>query len=84
MFGKSLEKRIVFLVTFSDGGELPCLESIQSSTLPFNSYFEFNNSALLSLKKMDDKFNRIFWEMGQENLANFFKYISASNPIMLK
>ena len=77
LFGKDLGKRILFLVTFADGGLPQCLEPLKTSDLPFDgsdkSYFKFNNSALNSLDR--GSLTETFWKMGNDSLEEFFKHI---------
>ena len=47
IFGKDLEKRIMFMITFCDGGAPQCLAPLKEAKMPVNRYFKFNNSALM-------------------------------------
>lgn len=81
IFGKNLEKRIMFMITFCDGGKPQCIDALTAAGLPINKYFKFNNSALMETEA--DEFTEGFWNMGMKSMTDFFDFISISDPISL-
>ena len=81
IFGNDLEERILFMVTFCDGGGAQCLDSLKEAGMNVIAHFKFNNSALMHVD--DDQFTEGFWDMGMLSLERFFRHISVSEPISL-
>ena len=81
IFGKNLNTRIMFMITFCDGGVPQCIKTLEAAKMPINRKFKFNNSALMEVD--GDKFTEGFWDMGNESLKDFFECISFSKPISL-
>lgn len=81
IFGKNLEKRLMFMITFCDGGKPQCLNALTAAQMPVNNYFKFNNSALMEID--GDNFTENFWNMGKASLKDFFNKISMSEAISL-
>lgn len=82
IFGKDVEKRIIFLVTFGDAGRPQCINVLEAAQLPVNRWFKFNNSALMETDS--DSMTEQFWDMGTESQSEFFNLISLSEPISLR
>lgn len=79
MFGNDIEKNICYLVTFADGQEPPVLATLRDkdSALPLGEHFLFNNSGLFA-KNVDldsSSLSPIFWGMGLNSFALFFKHL---------
>ena len=78
-------QHIFMMLTFADGQQPPVLEAIGEASRPYNSYvqqfFKFNNSALFSENRIQNKgnFNEMFWKMGLSSVENFFKAFSDQN-----
>uniref|UniRef100_A0A8C4TAG1 Uncharacterized LOC114641185 n=1 Tax=Erpetoichthys calabaricus TaxID=27687 RepID=A0A8C4TAG1_ERPCA len=85
IFGKDIANNILVLITFADGQRPPVLNAITESNIPFPKdekesplFFKFNNSALYAnndeTNSSDDQmFDKMFWDMGANNMEGFFK-----------
>lgn len=78
LFGKDIESNICTLITFADGAKPPVLASLKESQLPFNSTFNFNNSALFAENKdlVHTTLSPMFWQMGCNSFEKLFAHIS--------
>lgn len=72
LFGKDIESNICTLITFADGAKPPVLASLREANLPYNSYFQFNNSALFAENLSTTSLSPMFWEMGCKSFQKFF------------
>ena len=72
IFGKDIAENIFLMTTFGDGNEPQVLDAIKKAKVPFERYFEFNNSALFVDKTKRVIFNSGFWHMGKESFQCFF------------
>ncbi len=75
IFGKDIEENIFMMITFADGAEPPVVASLEEAEIPYNTFFEFNNSALFVKQKSGKRrssFVKMFWDMGLESFDNFF------------
>ena len=83
LFGKDVESRLVFMMTFADGGVPLALKSIKELNLgSATNHFKFNNSALYS--NDTDAATRASWGMGVASISEFLKFIASSKPISLQ
>ncbi|XP_076084706.1 uncharacterized protein LOC143055447 [Mytilus galloprovincialis] len=78
LFGNDIKNNICTLVTFADGEKPPvlaALAALNDKPLPYETYFEFNNSALFANNRTDSKSNLspFFWEMGMKSCRDFFQ-----------
>jgi hypothetical protein len=83
IFGKDMVKNIFLMINFCDGAPPPVLEAVKEAGIPFQKYFQFNNSALFSEEK-DNRFPAMFWEMGFESFKEFFNDFEKSDSISLR
>lgn len=78
-FGKDIGSNIFMMVTFADGKKPPVVDAIKAAEIPYRKYFKFNNSALFPEITCDDQdeeeggFDEMFWKMGTNSFATFFK-----------
>ena len=73
IFGKDIAKNIFLMTTFADGGEPQVVDAIDKAKIPYEEYFEFNNSAVFADKSCRKaKFNMLSWDMGIESFERFF------------
>lgn len=82
IFGKDVESRIVFMLTFCDGGQPQALKVLKAAQLPVNNWFKFNNSALTECD--DGSMTETFWDIGMTSQKEFFNLIQISVPISLQ
>jgi hypothetical protein len=84
IFGKDIEKNILFLTTFADGDTPEVLEVIKEAKLPCKKdtkgspcYHKFNNGAIYdSNQDPDDEISPIQWKAGMKNFKLFFDELS--------
>lgn len=81
IFGKDLETKILFLLTFCDGGEPLVLGVLKATDMPVNVTLKFNNSALFTTKK--DTMTETFWDINYDSLHTFFNYCEHSKPVSI-
>ena len=84
IFGKDIAENIFLMTTFADGEDPQVLDAIKQAEVPFERYFEFNNSALYANKSRRRKFNVIFWDMGIESFQCFFHTVHSLEPRSLQ
>ena len=92
IFGKDFRDNVRLLVTFADNADPPVIEACRVAHFPMDStsagitYSKFNSSVLYAFNKDKDEFNfdKLFWDMGQENFAKFFKMLEGMNGKDLK
>ena len=83
IFGKDFKDNIRLLVTFADNSDPPVIEACRAAHFPVTSesdgitYSKFNSSVLYAsnIQKEEDCFDQLFWNMGQDNFAKFFKML---------
>ena len=85
IFGKDFRDNIRLLVTFADNADPPVIEACRAAHFPTMgsgriTYSKFNSSVLYApnqkiLKDEELYFDELFWDMGQENFAKFFKML---------
>ncbi|CAL8366425.1 unnamed protein product [Boreogadus saida] len=94
IFGNDVAENIQILVTFADGQKSPVLEAINQAEVPCPKkpdrlpiHFKFNNSALFADNKVpvadnnaDGIFEKMFWDMGTNNMKRLFSALNAINP----
>ena len=66
LFGKDIKDNIFILTTFDDGSTPVCLDALKEAEVPFNSYYQINNSGF-NLKK-----KKHYWKSGMKAFQNFF------------
>ena len=92
IFGKDFKDNIRLLVTFADNADPPVIEACRVAHFPMSSpsdgiiYSKFNSSVLYASNEEngESSFDELFWDMGQENFANFFKMLEGMNGKDLK
>ncbi|XP_035989354.1 uncharacterized protein LOC105923706 [Fundulus heteroclitus] len=98
IFGKDVAENIRVLVTYADEQQLPVLEAIKVSGVPFPQsndglpfHFIFNNSVLFASNKFSairrtiglNKKTFEFWKMGTKSMASFFDSLTDIRTIRL-
>ncbi|CAL8325909.1 unnamed protein product [Arctogadus glacialis] len=85
IFSKDVAENIRILVTFSDGTKPPVLEAIKEAEFPCSQdedgspiHFKFNNSDE-KLSGPLGEINKLFWNMGKEELEKIFSGLEAIN-----
>jgi hypothetical protein len=92
IFGKDIEKNILFLTTFADGNSPLVLEAIKEAKLPClmdgdgsPCHQSFNNGAIYkSPQSANSKRFRLDWEDGIENFDSFFEELTNMEPQSLQ
>lgn len=88
IFGKDMKNNICSLITFCDGQTpqvLSAIHALERTPLPFEKYFEFNNSALFSSNIVDDQsLSQFYWNMGLRTCEQFFEYLKKMKPTDLR
>ena len=92
IFGKDFRDNIRLLVTFADNAVPPVIEACRVAHFPMSSpsdgiiYSKFNSSVLYASNEAngESSFDELFWDMGQENFAKFFKMLEGMNGKDLK
>ena len=91
IFGKDFKENIRLLVTFADNATPPVIEACRVANFPVTSqsagitYSKFNSSVLYAVNEDNNfSFDELFWDMGQENFAKFFKMLEGMNGKDLK
>ena len=82
IFGKDFRDNIRLLVTFADNAVPPVMSSPSDGII----YSKFNSSVLYASNEAngESSFDELFWDMGQENFAKFFKMLEGMNGKDLK
>lgn len=86
IFGKDIKNNICSLITFCDGQKPQVLSAIQGldgTPLPFDTYFEFNNSALFSSNAEDEQSQKFYWNIGMRSCERFFNHLKQLEPVNL-
>ena len=83
IFGKDIRKNVFMMITFADGQRPPVLDAVEASNISYETAFKFNNSAIYSENK-PNTFDRLFWEMGMDNLQKFFTSLGNMPAISLQ
>ncbi|KAM3823554.1 uncharacterized protein M6D78_018779 [Vipera latastei] len=83
MLGKDVKDNVQLLITFSDGGTPPVMETLKMADLPWARddsgtplHFRFNHSALSAHRENGGSRNvaaEIFWKMSTESMKDFFE-----------
>ena len=89
LFDKDMRDNIGLLVTFADNALPPVLEACIVANFPTDengeiTYSKFNSSVLYAANDDPNGFDKLFWDMGQENFEKFFKKLNVMNPASLK
>lgn len=77
-FGKDIGDNIFLMTTFADANEPPVLKSVSEGGINYKENFKFNNSAIFASNTDKSKFNSMFWEMGAQSFADFFKHFTVA------
>lgn len=82
LFGKDIADNILLCFTFADGEKPQALEAVQAGNIPMKASFKFNNSALFVDPNgpATDALSKMFWDMGQRNMAEFFDSLALMDP----
>uniref|UniRef100_A0A3Q2UBH8 Uncharacterized LOC110367960 n=1 Tax=Fundulus heteroclitus TaxID=8078 RepID=A0A3Q2UBH8_FUNHE len=98
IFGKDVAENIRVLVTYADEQQLPVLEALKVSGVPFPQsndglpvHFKFNNSVLFASNKFSAIRRMIglnektfeFWKMGTKSMASFFDSLTHIRTVRL-
>lgn len=86
LFGKDMKNNICSLITFCDGQKpqvLSAIKALDGTPLPFDTYFEFNNSALFSSNAADEQNQKFYWNIGMKSCERFFNHIKQLEPVNL-
>ena len=70
------------MVTFADGANPPVIRVIKEAEIPCTEHFQFNNSALYTVKS--NRFAKVFWDMGATSFNEFFDKFGKSQAASLK
>eukprot|EP00438_Fugacium_kawagutii_P018306 Skav212455 [mRNA] locus=scaffold385:113825:115393:+ [translate_table: standard] len=86
LFGKDIAENILLCFTFADGKKPPALAAVRACDIPMQAFFKFNNSALFEdpSGQGTDALSKMFWDMGQKNMAEFFESLLLLNPKSLQ
>ena len=86
LFGNNVKENIFIMVTFSDAERPPVLSAVNEAKITYSAFYQFNNSAFFSKKNVDhsnEKFVKLFWEMGTSSFEQFFASFLKSKPVSL-
>jgi hypothetical protein len=92
IFGKDIEKNILFLTTFADGNSPLVLEAIKEAKLPCkkhangSAFFKsFNNGSIFQPSQSANKRRLLMdWEDGMDNFKSFFEELTIMEPQSLQ
>uniref|UniRef100_F6UW48 Fibronectin type-III domain-containing protein n=1 Tax=Xenopus tropicalis TaxID=8364 RepID=F6UW48_XENTR len=92
MFGKDLKDNIMLLTTHADGQKPPVVGAIKAHNIPCAVdsdgdllHFKLNNSSLFATNKSRTApLSKLFWSIGKESLAVFFRYLRTTEPKSLE
>ncbi|OCT57696.1 uncharacterized protein LOC108704617 [Xenopus laevis] len=92
MFGKDIKDNIMILATHADGQKPPVLEALKANNIPSAVdsdgdplHFKFNNSSLFATNKPKKAaLSKLFWSIGKESLAIFFRYLRTTEAKSLE
>ena len=91
LFGEDITPNIIIMFNFSDGRKPHLLGALQDSDTIFNKiipqiespyYLIFNNSTFFS-NDINDKFIKMFWNLGIDNFKKFINRLEKSDKISL-
>ena len=78
LFGNDAKNRFLLMCTFSDENQPSCLNVI-SSTIHFEEYFTFNNSALFIPSDKGKSTTKFYWEMAMKSVKKFIDFVINKN-----
>ena len=92
IFGKNIERNILFFTTFADGNSPLVLEAIKEAKLPCLKdtkgspcYKSFNNGSIFKSPQSANKRRLLMdWEDGMENFDSFFQELTNMEPQSLQ
>ena len=80
LFGKDISNNVFLMTTFADGHDPQVLGAVEEAQVPYQRFFKFNNSAIFASNTGDSAFDAMFWKMGMESFASFFKFLFKAEP----
>ncbi|XP_036417247.1 uncharacterized protein LOC118801177 [Colossoma macropomum] len=96
LFGKDVERNIVLLITHATQKPVNCLNAIKESKVKYAKtddgkpvYFSFDNSHCEAFNEededtgFDEEYHKAAWHKNEENMKNFFAFLSDSKPVSL-
>ena len=86
LFGKDIWSNLILMITFADDQCPPVLEAFKANAIPYNAYFQFNNSAVFSKstsRVYDDHFGKMYYRMGTRSFDKFLVEFGRIVPVSL-
>lgn len=68
IFGANAKDRFLLMCTFSNGTIPLCLKIISNENIPYEQYFNFNNSALYTPSYKCESKTQFFWTMAMDSI----------------